>query len=129
MRKINCLSYFGINVSKNLIVSSNFFRPKSPLKFWKVAVILSVIPTVSCSVEWSLSVLQRPETNQKYHGIGLPQSSNTVMYWTCLCQQSRYWKSNWWVFNRKSLFQVLFPTDFNTKQGECFILNLVKKVN
>ena len=27
------LSYFCIDVSENLIVSSNFFRPKSPLKF------------------------------------------------------------------------------------------------
>ena len=27
------LSYFGINVSENLIISSNFFRPKCPLEF------------------------------------------------------------------------------------------------
>ena len=85
--------------------------------------------SLSCSAERSLSILQRPKTDQKHHGIRSPQSSGTVMYWTCLCQQSGYWKSDWWVFIRKSSFQVLFPIDFYTKQREWFILNLVKKVN
>ena len=32
-KKKICLSYFGTNVSENIIVSSNFFPLKSPLKF------------------------------------------------------------------------------------------------
>ena len=76
----NCLSYFDINMSENLSFSSDFLRPKDLLKFGKVVFILNVTPTVSCSAEWSLSILQRPKTEQKHHGIGSLQSSSTVMY-------------------------------------------------
>ena len=93
-----CLSYFGINI------------------FWESFCLIQLPKT------------QRPKTDQKHHGIGSPQSSCTTMCWTCLCQQTRFWKSDWWVFIRKSSFQVLFPTDIYTKQREWFILNLVKKV-
>ena len=51
--------FFGINVSQNIIVSSNSFR----CNFGEVVVILSVAPTVSCSVEQSFSVLRRPKRN------------------------------------------------------------------
>ena len=38
----------------------------------KVVVIVSVIPTVSCSAERSQSVLRRPKTDQKHRGAGFP---------------------------------------------------------
>ena len=44
--------------SENLIVSSNYRDRKT----------------------------QRPKTDQKHHGIGLPQSSDTAMCWTFSCQ-------------------------------------------
>ena len=109
-------------------VSSNFFRPKSPLKFWEICGSSQTISTVSCSAERSLSILQRPKTEEKHLGIRLPQSSGTAMYWACLCQRSRYWKSVWWIFIRKSSFHVLFRIDFYTKQREWVFLSLVKKV-
>ena len=66
--KKNCLSYFGINISEN-----------NPLRFWKIVVILSVIPTVSCSAERALNIFQRPKIDQKHHGIGSLQSSGTTI--------------------------------------------------
>ena len=100
-------SYFGINIPKVLLRHPIFFYPKRPLQFWKVIVILSFIPTVSCSAERSLSILQSPKTDQNHHGIGLSQPSGTVMCWTCLFQQSKNWKGDCWVFIRKCLFLVL----------------------
>ena len=100
---------------KILLSHPIFFRQRAHWNFAKVVIILSVISTVSCSTERSLSDLWRPKTDQKYYGVGSPQSSGTVMYLTCLCQQSRYWGSDWWVFIKKSLFKVLFSTEFYTK--------------
>ena len=124
------VSYFGKKyIRKTLLSHPIFFGQRIRWNFGKVVVILSVMPTVSCSAERSWSILQSLKRDQEHHGIGSPQSSGTDMCWKCLFQQSRYWKSDWWVFISKSSFQVLFPTDFYTKQREWFILNLVKKVN
>ena len=118
------LSYFGINILSHPI----FFGQRARWNFGKFVVVLSTISTVSCSAERSLSILQRPKTEEKHLGIRLPQSSGTAMYWACLCQRSRYWKSVWWIFIRKSSFYVPFRIDFYTKQREWVILSLVKKV-
>ena len=115
---------YGINILSHPI----FFGQRARWNFGKFVVVLSTISTVSCSAERSLSILQRPKTEEKHLGIRLPQSSGTAMYWACLCQRSRYWKSVWWIFIRKSSFHVLFRIDFYTKQREWVILSLVKKV-
>ena len=95
------LSYFGINVSENLIVSPNFFRSKSPLKFWGSC--RHSKRHINCFLFcWTVIVwFVKTENRLEAYGLGSPQSSGTVMYWTCLCEQSRYWKSDWWVFIKK----------------------------
>ena len=108
------LSYFGVNISENLIASSNFFLPKSPLKFWESC------RQSQCHTNYLLFCWKIIEYFAK--------TENRIAS-VILCQQSRYWKSCWRVFIRKSSFEVLFPTHFYTRQREWIILNLVKKVN
>ena len=77
------LNYLGVNVSENLIVSFNFFRSNSPLKFWE-----------SCRhfkrhnncflfwwtvIEWFVKTGYIPEATW----CRMPQSSGIFMYWTC----------------------------------------------
>ena len=47
-----------------------FFGQRACWNSGKVAVFLSVIPTVYCSAERSLSLLRIPKTDQKHHGTG-----------------------------------------------------------
>ena len=54
---------------KILLPHPIFFSRRARWNFGKVVVILSVVPTVSCSAERSLSILQRSKTDQKHHEI------------------------------------------------------------
>ena len=46
-----------------VLLSHTFFLAKDPAEFFrKVVIVLSVIATVSCSVDRSFSILRRPET-------------------------------------------------------------------
>ena len=64
-------------INKSYVSFLFCFGQRARWNLGKVVVILSVIPTVSCSTERSLSVLRRPKTEEKHHGA---VSSGTVMY-------------------------------------------------
>ena len=70
----NCLSYFGINISKNLIVSSNFFRLKNPLKFWESCRHFHFHTNCFLFFWKVIEYFAKTETDQKHHGIRSPQS-------------------------------------------------------
>ena len=114
VRKSNCLI--------------QFFSAEEP------AEILGKLSSFSASYQLFLVLLNGhwvfcKDPKQTRNTMRSPQSSGTAIYWTCLRQQGRYWKSHWWVFIRKSSFKVLFSTDFYTKQRDWFILNVIKKIN
>ena len=98
-----------------------FFFAKEPAK------ILAKLSSFSVSYQLSLVLLND-------HWVFCKDRNRPEVPWTriatvILSQQSRYLKSCWRVLIRKSSFQVLFPTDFYTRQREWIVLNLVKKVN
>ena len=79
-------NYFGINVSENYIVSSNFFRPKSPMEFRESCRLsqrhTNCLLFCGAVIKSFANTKNRPEAPWDRVCYG----SGTIIYWTCLCQ-------------------------------------------
>ena len=125
------LNYVGVNISENLIVSFNFFRSNSPLKFWESCRHFkrhnNCFLFCWTDIEWFVKTGYIPEATWDR----MPQSSGIFMYWTCYVNRVDIEKVLDEFSSKKVRSKFFFQT-ISVPKYVCDIykirLNLAKKV-